>query len=77
MENEDGRTFLDICIERYYKESALAAMTHDRWRELLEKPSSIHGTYMIGLVKHLPSVVQVSGYRKTVNSMPVNRLAIG
>lgn len=60
-ENAEGRTFLDVAIERSNQEAALSVVSHSRWKEILNTPSPTFGTYMFALVKYLPDVCMVSG----------------
>ncbi|XP_067937182.1 transient receptor potential cation channel subfamily A member 1-like isoform X2 [Watersipora subatra] len=55
-ENFENRTFLDIGIERSHYEATLAVINNTRWKEILMMPSHVHGSYLIGLVKHLPNI---------------------
>nr|KAI8750038.1 transient receptor potential cation channel subfamily A member 1-like [Biomphalaria glabrata] len=54
--NFQNETFFDCIVERSCTEVAVAVVNHDRWTEVIQTYSRIHGSFLLGLIKHLPSV---------------------
>lgn len=58
-ENTDGFTPLDLVIRNKNERTALTFINHDHWKPLLMQYSKIHGTAVLGLIRHLPDAMRV------------------
>ncbi len=55
-DNGNGRSPLDIAIENVQVDVAAAMMQHDRWKELLDRASTLYKCPLLGLIQTLPKV---------------------
>uniref|UniRef100_A0A914UXB1 Ion transport domain-containing protein n=1 Tax=Plectus sambesii TaxID=2011161 RepID=A0A914UXB1_9BILA len=55
-DNDAGRSAFDIAIENAQVEVAASMIQHDRWKELLERPSTLYKCALLGLIQTLPEV---------------------
>lgn len=55
-DNDAGRSAFDVAIENAQVEVAASMIQHDRWKELLERPSALYKCPLLGLIQTLPEV---------------------
>src|SRR5690349_10605317 len=55
-DNDAGRSALDIATENAQVEVAASMIQDDRWKELLERPSTLYKCPLLGLIQTLPEV---------------------
>ncbi|KAH9488093.1 Transient receptor putative cation channel sub A member 1 [Bulinus truncatus] len=56
MYNTQHEAFFDCIVEHSYSEVAVAVINHERWDEILQACSRIYGSFLLGLIEHLPAV---------------------
>ncbi|GAU91552.1 hypothetical protein RvY_03783-2 [Ramazzottius varieornatus] len=55
--NQLQQTALDIAIQHKHSQTANAMIQHDRWREILQRPSVLYRRPILGLIEHLPETM--------------------
>uniref|UniRef100_A0A914VC02 Ion transport domain-containing protein n=1 Tax=Plectus sambesii TaxID=2011161 RepID=A0A914VC02_9BILA len=58
-DNDNDRSPLDIAIENGFADVAEGILQHDRWREVLDRQSSLYKCPLIGLIQTLPQVYKM------------------
>ena len=60
--NREGSTFLDLALQKHHKHVCLAAIEHERWREVLAAPSLHYPTEFFAIVEEMPEIAKVCTY---------------
>ena len=60
--NREGSTFLDLALQKHHKHVCLAAIEHERWREVLAAPSLHYPTEFFGIIEEMPEIAKVCTY---------------
>lgn len=74
MQNETGRSFLDVIIEKGKEDCGLAVVNHKRWQECLDVTSPLEDDPMLGLVKQMPTIAKAVLDRSHTEEHSSNRL---
>ncbi|KAI0228465.1 hypothetical protein LSAT2_021079, partial [Lamellibrachia satsuma] len=56
LPDNDGRYFLDLAIRSLHRNTCVAVVAHERWREAMNSCSENHSCPIVGFIKHMPDV---------------------